>query len=58
MQYSVSFAADWQGSFSVELYWREAPRTCRNFVELARREYYDGTIFHRVIHVLLHAHAR
>lgn len=47
-----------QGSFGVELYWREAPRTCRNFVELAQRGYYDGTVFHRVIHVLRSACAR
>eukprot|EP00629_Pelagomonadales_sp_RCC1024_P013127 CAMPEP_0119294584 /NCGR_PEP_ID=MMETSP1329-20130426/48278_1 /TAXON_ID=114041 /ORGANISM="Genus nov. species nov., Strain RCC1024" /LENGTH=194 /DNA_ID=CAMNT_0007295477 /DNA_START=24 /DNA_END=605 /DNA_ORIENTATION=+ len=37
------------GSFAVELYAQHAPRTCRNFRELARTGYYDGTIFHRVI---------
>lgn len=26
-----------------------APETCRNFVELARRGFYDGLTFHRVI---------
>ena len=40
-----------QGTFEVELYYKHAPRTCRNFQELARRGYYDGTIFHRVIEV-------
>lgn len=33
----------------VELYWNHAPNTCRNFAELARRGYYDGCKFHRVI---------
>lgn len=33
----------------IELYWDHAPNTCRNFAELARRGYYDNTIFHRII---------
>jgi len=37
------------GTVIVELYWREAPNTCRNFAELARRGYYNGTKFHRII---------
>ncbi|KAF8372857.1 cyn-12, partial [Pristionchus pacificus] len=37
------------GKFCVELYWDHAPRTCQNFAELARRGYYNGTIFHRII---------
>ncbi|CAM9961022.1 unnamed protein product, partial [Choristocarpus tenellus] len=37
------------GSFTVELYTQHAPRSCFNISELARRGYYDGTIFHRVI---------
>ena len=37
------------GKFIVELYWLHAPKTCRNFAELSRRGYYDGTIFHRII---------
>ncbi len=32
------------GSFTLELYTGHAPKTCHNFVELARRGYYDGTI--------------
>lgn len=32
------------GSFVVELYTQHAPKTCQNFIELARRGYYDGTI--------------
>eukprot|EP00887_Chlorella_sp_A99_P002291 scaffold10.g2291.t1 len=34
---------------SRQLYVNEAPRTCKNFVELAKKGYYDGTIFHRII---------
>ena len=37
------------GVFVVELYVQDAPKTCKNFSELAARGYYDGTIFHRVI---------
>jgi peptidyl-prolyl cis-trans isomerase-like 1 len=37
------------GPITVELYWKHAPRTCKNFLELSSRKYYDGTIFHRVI---------
>jgi peptidyl-prolyl cis-trans isomerase-like 1 len=37
------------GPIVLELYWQHAPRTCQNFYELAKRKYYDGTIFHRVI---------
>ncbi|VDD87864.1 unnamed protein product [Enterobius vermicularis] len=37
------------GSVSIELYWDHAPKTCRNFAELARRGYYNNTIFHRII---------
>jgi len=31
------------GDFVVELYVKEAPQTCHNFSELAKRVYYDGT---------------
>ena len=37
------------GEITVELYWKHAPQTCRNFAELARRGYYNGTKFHRII---------
>jgi peptidyl-prolyl cis-trans isomerase-like 1 len=37
------------GPITVELYTTHAPRTCRNFAELARRSYYDGCVVHRVI---------
>lgn len=37
------------GPLVLELYWNHAPRTCKNFAELCRRGYYNGTKFHRVI---------
>eukprot|EP00045_Choanoeca_perplexa_P005261 m.44559 g.44559 ORF g.44559 m.44559 type:complete len:220 (-) comp13024_c0_seq4:629-1288(-) len=37
------------GTIVVELYWKHAPNSCRNFAELARRGYYNGVVFHRII---------
>eukprot|EP00747_Dinoflagellata_sp_TGD_P163571 gnl/TRDRNA2_/TRDRNA2_182362_c0_seq1.p1 gnl/TRDRNA2_/TRDRNA2_182362_c0~~gnl/TRDRNA2_/TRDRNA2_182362_c0_seq1.p1 ORF type:complete len:183 (+),score=27.75 gnl/TRDRNA2_/TRDRNA2_182362_c0_seq1:74-622(+) len=37
------------GEIEVELYWHHAPRTCKNFYELAKRGYYDNTVFHRIV---------
>ncbi|QRW02206.1 peptidyl-prolyl cis-trans isomerase, cyclophilin-type protein [Ceratobasidium sp. AG-Ba] len=37
------------GNISLELYWDHAPKTCKNFSELAKRGYYNGVIFHRII---------
>lgn len=37
------------GEFTVELYEREAPETCKNFLRYVDEGHYDGTIFHRVI---------
>ncbi|PVV03113.1 hypothetical protein BB560_002421 [Smittium megazygosporum] len=37
------------GTVVIELYWNEAPKTCRNFYELAKRGYYNNVIFHRII---------
>ncbi|CAG2116940.1 unnamed protein product, partial [Medioppia subpectinata] len=37
------------GEIVFELYWKEAPKTCKNFAELSRRGYYNGTKFHRII---------
>jgi len=33
----------------LELYYDIAPNTVRNFIDLANRKYYNGSIFHRVI---------
>ena len=38
-----------KGSFTVELYEKDAPQTVANFEKLIRDGYYDGIIFHRVI---------
>jgi peptidyl-prolyl cis-trans isomerase SDCCAG10 len=37
------------GPLDVELWSKEAPLACRNFVQLCMEGYYDGVIFHRVI---------
>lgn len=37
------------GEFTVELFEREAPETCANFLRYVDEGHYDGTIFHRVI---------
>lgn len=37
------------GDIDVELWSREAPLACRNFVQLCMEGYYNGTIFHRVV---------
>ena len=37
------------GDFTVELFAEEAPITVENFVTLAKKGFYDGTIFHRII---------
>jgi peptidyl-prolyl cis-trans isomerase B (cyclophilin B) len=37
------------GDISATLYASKAPLTCANFLNLARRGYYDGVAFHRVI---------
>ena len=39
------------GSFAVELYYKHAPNACKNFQELAKRGYYDGTIVSPAIYV-------
>jgi len=37
------------GNVTLEIFADKVPRTAKNFVELARKGYYDGTIFHRII---------
>ncbi|KIP03434.1 hypothetical protein PHLGIDRAFT_31807 [Phlebiopsis gigantea 11061_1 CR5-6] len=37
------------GEIDIELWSKETPKTCRNFVQLAMEGYYDGVIFHRVV---------
>ena len=38
-----------EGSITVQLDARRAPITVENFIELIKNEYFNGTIFHRVI---------
>lgn len=37
------------GPIYIELYQADAPKTVQNFVTLARRGYYDGLVFHRIV---------
>ena len=37
------------GDLDVELWAREAPKTCRNFVQLCIEGYYQHVAFHRLI---------
>ncbi|KAL0410146.1 UNVERIFIED_CONTAM: Peptidyl-prolyl cis-trans isomerase CYP18-2 [Sesamum latifolium] len=37
------------GPFTVEMYYHHAPRTCENFIKLARKGYYNNVKFHRII---------
>ncbi|KAH7335245.1 cyclophilin-like protein [Rhizoctonia solani] len=37
------------GDIEIELWAKETPKTCRNFIALAMEGYYDGVIFHRVV---------
>ena len=38
-----------RGEITVQLFPELAPKTVKNFIELAKKGYYDGVIFHRVI---------
>ena len=37
------------GTFGIELFTDLAPKTAQNFIDLAKKGFYDGVIFHRVI---------
>lgn len=37
------------GTIKIKLFVKETPKTCANFIGLAAKGYYDGTVFHRVI---------
>ena len=37
------------GDIKIKLFKNEVPRTAQNFIELAKKGYYNGIIFHRVI---------
>ena len=38
-----------RGDITINLFPTVAPKTCENFIGLAKKGYYDGLIFHRVI---------
>jgi peptidyl-prolyl cis-trans isomerase B (cyclophilin B) len=46
--YDVTFATNC-GSFTVRLAVKTSPHVAASFVDLARRHYFDGTAFHRII---------
>lgn len=37
------------GTIKIQLFVQETPKTCANFIALAKKGYYNGTVFHRVI---------
>ncbi|KAG8131060.1 putative Peptidyl-prolyl cis-trans isomerase CWC27-like protein, partial [Naja naja] len=37
------------GDIDIELWSKEAPKACRNFIQLCMEGYYDNTVFHRVV---------
>ena len=37
------------GELEVELWAKECPLTCKNFIQLCLEGYYDNTIFHRIL---------
>ncbi|CAH1999806.1 unnamed protein product [Acanthoscelides obtectus] len=37
------------GDIDIELWAKEAPKACRNFIQLCLEGYYNNTIFHRVL---------
>lgn len=47
-RYSATISTNF-GDIEIELFAAEAPLTVNNFVFLARDDYYDGVIFHRVV---------
>eukprot|EP01135_Chromosphaera_perkinsii_P004004 Nk52_evm17s266 gene=Nk52_evmTU17s266 len=38
-----------KGEIDIELWAKEAPKACRNFVQLCLEQYYDNVIFHRIL---------
>ena len=38
-----------KGAISITMYAADTPMTCASFLNLAKRGYYDGISFHRVI---------
>jgi peptidyl-prolyl cis-trans isomerase SDCCAG10 len=38
-----------QGDIDIELWPKEAPLACRNFIQLSLEGYYDNCLFHRIV---------
>ncbi|ODQ53102.1 cyclophilin-like protein [Saitoella complicata NRRL Y-17804] len=38
-----------KGDLEIELWSKECPKACRNFIQLCLEGYYDNTIFHRIV---------
>ncbi|KAG5519029.1 hypothetical protein PMAC_002560 [Pneumocystis sp. 'macacae'] len=38
-----------KGNIEIELWGKETPKACRNFIQLCMEGYYDNTIFHRLV---------
>lgn len=37
------------GDIDIELWTKEAPKACKNFIKLCYDGYYNNTIFHRIV---------
>ncbi|MBW3555269.1 MAG: peptidylprolyl isomerase, partial [Gemmatimonadetes bacterium] len=37
------------GTLEIELFEDRAPKTTKNFIDLAEKGFYDGVVFHRII---------
>lgn len=46
---SVEMTVANRGKIIIELYKKDAPKTAAHFQELAKRKFYDGILFHRVV---------
>ncbi len=49
MESSTAVFETTEGDFTMELFTDKVPGTVGNFVNLTRKGFYDGTVFHRVI---------
>jgi len=45
---SATISTD-KGDIDVDLFTNDAPRAANNFLDLARKGFYDGVIFHRIV---------
>lgn len=42
-----------KGSFTIELFAKDAPKAVNNFVFLSKEKFYDGIVFHRIIETFM-----